>query len=430
MREKSFLFLFVVPLLIMGFGKDSYAISFGAFDPRSLAMGGAGVASSDSASAAYYNPALLAMFNRRKELGRNSQFIFPSVTARLANSVETVDDARQDNLDQQLIDAIDTFNANQNAQNAQGVLQASRELESDLDDLLDGPVHGDINAGMVLGIGHKHEGGSIIINRRFVGDGSIENFEDDLELLDIYVEAMQFIEAGGNPATAATLYPEIFDAGGTLQDNLTSTAIGGAILITEIGMAMAGQFNIARQEIAIGITPKIVHVETFDFFADATTDTTTDVSDDHEDWDVNLDVGIAHQYDAKWRAGFVVKNIRTLRYKTSLGNTIEVRPQARLGVMHKSRLSLYAADLDVIKNKPVRRGFDSQMLSLGGEWRVHRFFNLRAGASKNLAGVEDSKKILYTLGANANVFNRFIADLTYAESSYEWAFGLRLGIRF
>ena len=173
-----------------------------------------------------------------------------------------------------------------------------------------------------------------------------------------------------------------------------------------------------------------MHVETFDFFADATTDTTTDVSDDHEDWDVNLDVGIAHQYDARWRAGFVVKNIRTLSYKTSLGNTIEVRPQARLGVMHKSHLGLYAADLDVIKNKPVRRGFDSQMLSLGGEWRVHRFFNLRAGASKNLAGIEDSKKILYTLGANANVLNRFIADLTYAESSYEWAFGLRLGIRF
>lgn len=429
MREKSIYSLLIACLLALSFGRIAYAIPFGVFDPRSLAMGGAGVASGDSANAAYYNPALLAVFDKRKELGRNSQFAFPTFTTRLANSLETVDEARQDKLDQELINAIATYNANQNAQNAELVLQASRRLESDLDDLLDGPVYGDVNAGIVLGIGHKHEGGSIIINRRLVGDGSIENFEDDLALLDIYVEAMQFVEAGGNPATAAALYPEIYDAGGTLQDNLTSTAVGGAILMTEIGMAMAGTFNIADRKVAIGITPKVMHAETFDFFADATTDTTTDVRDDYEDWDVNLDVGIVHQYDSHWRAGFVVKNLRTIQYETSLGNIIEVRPQARLGVMHQSHRGLYAVDLDVIKNDPVRRGADSRMLSLGGEWRLYHIFKLRAGAAKNLSGIEDSKKVLYTLGTHVNFFGGII-DFTYAESSYEWAAGLRLGILF
>lgn len=429
MKETKRYQIILVAMLVLSFGRLVYAIPFGTFDPRSLAMGGAGVASADSSNAAYYNPAMLAMFDKRKELGKNSQFVLPTFTGRVANSIETVNDARQDNLDQELINAIETFNANQNAQNAALVLQASRELETDLDDLLDGPVYGDVNIGMVLGIGHKHEGGSIIINRRVIGDGSIENFEDDLQLLEVYVEAMQFIEAGGDPATAAILYPQIFDAGGTLQDNLTSTAIGGAIEITEIGMAMAGKFTIAERKIAIGITPKVMHARTYDFFGDATTDTTVDVEDDHEDWNVNLDVGLAHQFNSHWRGGLVFKNLRKLKYETSLGNTIEVKPQARVGTMYQSSIGLYALDLDILKNNPVRRGYETQMLSLGGEWSVNHFFKLRAGASNNLAGVDDGKKILYTLGANGE-FSGGIIELAYAESSYEWAVGLRLGARF
>lgn len=409
--------------------KAVFAVSFGDFDPRSLGMGGAGVASGNSANAAYYNPALLAMFPTRKEIGKNSQFIVPTLTARISNAVETIDDAQQNNLDQDLINAISTFNQAQNAQNAQSVLQASRDLETKLDDFLDGPVHADVNAAIVLGIGHKYEGGSIMINRRLVADGAVENFENDLQLLDSYVEAMQFIEDGGDPVTAATLYPEVFAANGTLEDNLTSSAVGGALLLTEIAMSMAGNFTIAQQTFAVGITPKVVHVESFDFIADATTDTTTDVRDDYEDWHVNLDLGIARQFDRNWRGGLVIKNIHNLKFQTSLGNTIELKPQVRMGVMHSSHAGVYAMDLDVVKNQPVRRGSESQLLSLGGEWRVLTNTLLRAGAAKNLAGIDAGSKILYTLGVHWGILNG-VLDFTYAESSYERAAGLQTGFRF
>lgn len=429
MCKRIFNYTIVAAVLFLLPGKIVFAVSFGDFDPRSLAMGGAGVASGNSANAAYYNPALLAMFPTRKEVGKNSQFIVPTLTARISNAVETIDEAQQDNLDQDLINAISTFNQAQNAQNAQSVLQASRELETRLDDFLDGPVHADVNAAIVLGIGHKYEGGSIMISRRLVADAVVSNFENDLELLDTYVEAMQFIEAGGDPVTAATLYPEVFAANGTLEDNLTSSAVGGALLLTEIAMAMAGKFTIGQQTFAVGITPKVVHIESFDFFADATTDTTTDVRDDYEDWNVNLDLGIARQIDRHWRGGLVIKNIRRIKFKTSFGNTIELKPQIRMGVMHKSHAGLYAVDLDVVKNQPVRRGSESQALSLGGEWKVLNHTLLRAGAAKNLAGVDAGAKILYTLGVHWDIFNG-VLDFTYAGSSYEKAVGLQTGIRF
>lgn len=411
---------------------SAHAVSFGDFDPRALAMGGAGVASATSSNAAYYNPALLAMYSTRKEIGRNSEFVFPRITARYVQSLETIDEVQKENPDQDLINAINTFNANPGSANAQAVLRASNNLDSNLDDLLDGPVHADINVGIVLGIGHKYEGGSIIINRRVVGDAEIQDFENDLQLLNTYVEAMQYIEGGGNPVTAATIYPDIFAADGTLldqTDNLTSSAVGGAMQITEIGMSMAKQFEIMQRSIAIGITPKVVHVRTYDFIADATSGNAIDADDDQEDWNVNLDIGLAHQIDRKWRAGMVVKNVRTLKFKTSLGNTIELKPQVRLGVMHKSRAGVYALDLDALKNPPVRRGSDYQMLSLGGEWSVLRNTILRAGAAKNLAGVDAGEKILYTFGVHWNIFN-VIVDLTYAENSYERAAGLQTGIRF
>lgn len=424
--------IIVFAVSMLAASQTVWAVSFGSFDPRSLAMGGAGVASGNSANAAFYNPALLAMFPKRKELGKNSRFAIPVITGRYVESIETIDEVQRENPDQDLINAINAFNVDPSVANAESVLQASNTLESNLDDLLDGPVHADVNAGIVLGIGHKFEGGSIMINRRLVGDAAIEDFENDLQLLNTYVEAMRFIENGGNPITAASLYPSIFAADGTLldqTDNLTSSAVGGAVMLTEVGMSMAKQFEIMGRDIAIGITPKAIHVKTYDFIADATSGTTNDEQDDQEDWDVNLDIGIVHQFDRYWRGGFVLKNIRKLKYQTSLGNTIELKPQARLGIMHQSHVGLYALDVDVTNNEPVRRGSDSRMLSAGGEWRVWTATLLRAGASKNLSGVDAGEKILYTFGVHWDIFSGML-DFTFAQNSYESAVGFQSAFRF
>ena len=51
--------LTVVPLTTLFFASSSYAVSFLSFDPRSMALGGAGVANSSPQNASLFNPALL-----------------------------------------------------------------------------------------------------------------------------------------------------------------------------------------------------------------------------------------------------------------------------------------------------------------------------------------------------------------------------------
>ena len=421
--------MFLLGLLL---SKSSSAVPFGTFDPRSLAMGGTGVASGTSANAAYYNPALMARYKTRKERGNNSSFLLPIISAKASESLETIRTVDSENLDQELVNSINTFNSDQSAQNAREVLNAATDLQSNLDDLLNGPVQGDVIVGMMLGIGHKHEGGAIIISKRAVGDGAIDNFESDIQLLEEYVSAMEFIESGGNPADAAAQFPNVVNTDGTIIDqtgNLTSAAAGSGLIITEIGMAMSKEFTVYGLDIAFGITPKIMQVITYDFFAEASTGDSQTVRDDNQDWDINMDFGVTHQIDSKWRTGIVIKNLRSLNYTTSLGNEIDINPQVRAGVSYDlGRKGLYAFDIDVFENDAVSSGSNSQVMSLGGEYPVYSYLKLRAGMTRNMKGAGDGNNVLYTVGVHWDFGGIF--DLTAGASDYEKALGLQFGFWF
>ena len=404
------------------------AIPFGAFDPRSLAMGGAGVASGTSANAAYYNPALLSMYKTRKEIGRNSRFIFPTVTGRVADALYDNRNIKDENLEQNLETAIGAFNINMNSQTAQGVLSAATDLNNRLEPLVDGPVYADGNVGLVLGIGHKYEGGSIIINKRYVGSGIIGNLDSDIALLEDYIEAMQYIETNGSTGAP---HPELFNPDGTLINqtgNLASFGKGSGFDITEIGMAMSKEFQILERGIAIGITPKILRVITYDGSIDASTGESTSDKVDNEEWDVNLDIGFAHRINSQWRVGLILKNVRSLSYTTSLGTELTIDPQVRAGVSYDSPWGLYALDFDVIENDAIGYGSPSQMLSLGGEWKYARWLQLRAGISRNMQGIANNSDPVFSAGFRWDFGG--ILDLTYAYGASEQAAGLQLGYRF
>lgn len=426
--------LLPVVLLALGalLGKNAGAVPFGTFDARSLAMGGAGVASATSANAAYYNPALMARYKTRKEIGHNSRYVVP-LTLRGSRSLETIAKADEQQLEQNLVNSIADFNANQNSQTARQVLGAATELQSNLDTLLQGPVQGDIIYGIVLGIGHKHEGGAIIINQRLVGDGAVDNFASDIQLLGEYVDAMTFIEGGGNPADAATRYPNVVNPDGTIADqtgNLTSAASGSGLIMTEIGMAMSKEFKVYGIDLAFGITPKVQQVVTYDFSADASTGESSTVRDDNQDWEFNMDFGIAHQINHQWRAGLVIKNLRTIHYTTSLGNAIDIGPQIRAGSSYDmGARGLYAIDVDLLENDAVGGGSPSRVLSLGGEWPVLSFLKLRGGMTRNMKGAGDANDVLYTFGVHSETTAAFI-DLTLGGNSFERAYAVQIGIRF
>ena len=86
------------------------AISYGVYDSRALAMGGAATAIGTHAQAAFYTPALLAFHNREEEEGRDGRVYLPSLIVQVSDGAQDAVDAVEDELDIQLSNAVNQFN--------------------------------------------------------------------------------------------------------------------------------------------------------------------------------------------------------------------------------------------------------------------------------------------------------------------------------
>jgi len=408
------------------------AIPFGYFDARSVAMGGVGVASATSANAVFYNPAMLARYKVRKEKGNNSRFIFPTISARVSLDAEDLEDFRTNDIDSRLDSAINAFDRN-NAATVNDVVNIARELQSDLNDISSSPLLLDGNVGMVLGIGHRRQGGSLMINRRIVADGKLNQSAEDRQLLNAYIDDMSFIASNGAQGAP---HPEIYIDGNRNNqlipdqiDNLTSNATASGLLITELGISMSWEVTAFDYLVALGVTPKFVQVVTYDSNATATDNNIESNRDEDDSWKMTADIGMAKAFDEKIRWGVVIKNIIPLDYKTALGNTISVKPQVRAGAAYELSWGRVAADLDILKNKAIGSGGDSQELGLGLEWDFKRWLQLRGGYNYNLAGEGDGSKGLMSAGLHFSAVG-FTFDIGYADNGDSLAAGLQLGYRF
>ena len=65
--RKKYAHLSILPILIMG-SASAVALPFSSFDPRSMAMGGTGVAVDDPATAPFFNPAMLSASDHQKKI--------------------------------------------------------------------------------------------------------------------------------------------------------------------------------------------------------------------------------------------------------------------------------------------------------------------------------------------------------------------------
>ena len=418
-----------VSFALMLFAASSWALPFGAFDPSALALGGAGVALASGANAPYFNPAMLARYSVRKELGKNSHLVFPVVSTRYSEALKDVNDFRTSDLDTNLSTAINTFNTTSSTANAQSVLNASIALQDGLDKVSGSPLDFDTNVGFVIGIPSKHQGGAIIYNKRLVGDGLIEQTAADRALLNAYVEALSFVTSGGTQGAA---HPELIDAGGNLIDptgSLTSSARATAVLLTEIGMSFAGEVQLFHRSFNLGVTPKYVKVDTYDLSTTATNSNLSTSGQRINDWGMNLDLGAEKQFSPHWRAGMVLKNLVSRDYDTELGNQVHVGPQWRAGVAWLRDDIQLGVDLDLTRNRAVGAGDDSQVLAFGGSWRLGHSFELLGGMQRNLKATGDQKELLYSAGLQATWY-KFQSVLSYAYSGVERAIGVRTGFRF
>lgn len=410
------------------------AAPFSSFDPRSYGMGGTGVASGTSANAGFFNPSLLAAAHAEEDFSLE----FPIIGARIADPDEMIDAIDEfdsgnyiDNFDQarQAIDAANTANdvAALNAAR-QPMIDATNNLISGLRKLNNKAVILELEGAMMIGIPSKKVGASLYLRGWVVGGSQAVITSGDLNTLQTIADSL-------NTLTVADPL---------INDQVLTSAIDARFAgIQEVGISLAREFNIGGTDIAIGVTPKYVSVETYDYRIGDESDPTTISLDNAEidqdqgkldDSSFDLDIGVAKDYGNGWKTGLVIKNLIGQEFRTVRGNLFEIEPQARVGVSHHTEWTTVAFDLDLAENDPIikdsvtGKGFDkeTQYAALGAEFDAWDTVQLRVGYRHNIS---DSDTSVATAGFGFSPFGVHI-DVAVAGNDDEIGASLQTGFRF
>mgnify|MGYP000179713538 FL=1 len=393
----------------------AHAMPFGTFDPRSMAMGGTGVASGTSANAAFFNPALLATASKDEDFSIE----LPIVSIRVADQDEFIDklDTFQDgNAIDDFSNAINTFNAATTPAQAlaakDAVVSTGNTLITGLGTLSNRNLEMEIMAGAAVGIPSKKFAASVFVAGRAMGGAVLDITANDLGDIQAILDQL-----------AANNFAPITDPTTTM----TSAVLGRGAVISEVGIALAKEFGVLGG-IGVGMTPKFQKVDTFDYALNIETADVT-LNEGKKSYNsVNFDVGVGKAFQNNWKVGAVIKNLLPKSYTTARGNTLETKPQARVGAAHQTRWSVVSMDLDLLKNDPIAPGFDTptQYAGIGIELDAFDFFQVRLGYRHNLS---DSDTSVATAGLGFSPFGVHI-DVGVMGSSNEVALGVQTGFRF
>ncbi len=425
---------------------SSFAISYGVYDARALAMGGAATAVGRPEQAAFYNPALLGLHDKDEDDSRDGRFYMPVLVAQVSDTVETAVDAYDDNLDEELSNAINTYNQGQTQLAAGQLSQTATDLRGALEDIGNEDLNLDGFVGMSISEPSLFEGGAVYIGARFLAAGSSTVTDADLAQLDRYIEAMDLVAAGADPTTVSASYPDIFDGNGNLVDvttDLTSSADVGALAIGEWGVALGKAFDIGDQKIAIGITPKLMRVDAYRDSVDFTTDTDpVAVEDSFSDslstyTSFNMDLGISAQIYGNFIVSLTGKDLFEKSFRTrgepdpvtgepTAGLPVKLSPRYRMGVAYVNDSLSVGLDYDLEESTPMAREMSTQEIGIGAEYVLFNSLALRAGYKTDQAeggGNYGSVGIGWRL-------SRFVVDLAYTSGGDTQAGGLQLGWAF
>lgn len=426
---------------------SSFAISYGVYDARALAMGGAATAVGKPEQAAFYNPALLGLHDKDEDDSRSGRFYMPVLVAQVSDTVETAVDAYDDNLDEELSNAINIYNQGQTQLAATELVNTATDLRDALDDIANKDLTLDGFVGMSISEPSLFEGGAVYIGARFLAAGSSTVTDADLSQLDRYIEAMDMVAAGADPATVSAAYPDIFDGTGNLLDlttDLTSSADVGALAIGEWGVALGKSFDIGEQKIAIGITPKLMRVDAYRDTVDFATETDpdADVEDSFSDsqstyTSFNMDLGISAKLYDNFILSLAGKDIFEKSFETrgepdpvtgepTVGPTVKLSPRYRMGVAYVNNALSVGIDYDLSESTPMAREMGTQEIGIGAEYVLFNSLALRAGYKTDQA---EGGGNYGSVGIGWR-FSSFVMDIAYTSGGDTQAGGLQLGWAF
>lgn len=434
-------------LLIAVVVSPAFAVSYGVYDSRALAMGGSATAIGTPAQAAFYNPALLAFNDKEEEEGRDGRVYLPNIVVQVTDGVDSAIDAVDEELDTQLSNAVDQFN-NAPVQATAGLI---RDVATDLRDVLDDIATSDLTIDSFIGFNisepSNREGGGFYFGARAIAGGVANVSNADRELLGDYIDSMEQIAAGTDLLTVAAEYPHLINSEGQLIDptaTLTSNADVSALIISEWGMAVAKQFELFDQAIAIGVTPKLMRVDAFRDTADFNDDINSvdDAEDEFKDTQethltLNADLGIAATIAEHYRVSLTLKDAFKKTFTTKQEPdpvTGEPAPDLKVTLSSRARMGLgyvgdkfsIGLDYDLEESTPMATEAGTQELGVGAEYVFWDSLAVRAGYRNDQTGLHENM-------ASAGVgyrWRRFVVDVAYATGGDYQAGGLQMGWTF
>ena len=337
-------------VMAMAFSSSALASNL-LMDARGAGMGNTGVSTADYLLAPYYNPALTAVYRKNDSFG----ILLPSIGLRAEDkdeSLKTIDD---------LQDSIEQFErAGVGAATQENVDQLNRYLDQLADDK---PLA--VTAGIGIAVALPLDAVSL----NFFTRGYAE----------VIAKANVAAKSGNSANEVKTRYE---------SSDVDLTAFG----YTEVGLAVGKQVVLGGQTVALGVTPKVQQLRTYQ-------DNASVKSFDLDDYDksevkdnaFNLDMGAVWLID-QYRVGIVAKDLFAKDIQTqNRNNTYKLDTQIAVSGSYVSDFFIAAVDLDLTKQRRFNGdNDDTQFMRFGVEGNLWGWAQLRAGYEVDLQNSLDN----------------------------------------
>lgn len=414
-----------IGVLLISLSKLASADTYGVFDARSLALGSTGVALGNADTGHFYNPALTAFHQGHEDRTRDGSHSFHMVLAALSDGARTAADAIIDDLEKRLSTAIDKLNNAPTPETARAGLSAVRDLNSTMHDLDGQNINADGYLGYSISVPGDREGGAFFVGSRLIGRGISAISTADFELLQNYVEELEFVESRGERGKE---HRDLYNDDGGLRNpssRIQSSAAGTGLLLSELGVSAAKQYTLWGQSVAFGAAPKVVYLRIFDEDWEVVNEKFSRTSDNRTELYFNLDLGAALTVADHWRVGLAIKDVRSKAITTAAGDHIKLEPRSRLGLAYISESLQVGLDADLNKTSAWHDVSGRQDISLGLEYRLSTLA-LRLGYRHDLGNSVGDQ---FSAGLGWRV-SRLLMDISYIQGDGGEGGGLRLGWAF
>ncbi|RBM34335.1 conjugal transfer protein TraF [Vibrio tarriae] len=337
-------------VMSMAFSSSALASNL-LMDARGAGMGNTGVSTADYLLAPYYNPALTAVYRKNDSFG----ILLPSIGLRAEDkdeSLKTIDD---------LQDSIEQFER-------AGVGAATQENVDQLNRYLD-QLANDKPLAVTAGIGIAVALPLDAVSLNFFSRGYAE----------VIAKANVAAKSGNSANEVKTRYE---------SSDVDLTAFG----YTEVGLAVGKQVVLGGQTVALGVTPKVQQLRTYQDNASVKSFELDDYDKSEvKDNAFNLDMGAVWLID-QYRVGIVAKDLFAKDIQTqNRNNTYKLDTQIAVSGSYVSDFFIAAVDLDLTKQRRFNGdNDDTQFMRFGVEGNAWGWAQLRAGYEVDLQNSLDN----------------------------------------